>query len=992
MRKLVCWLLAAVLLAGSAGAAAAPTGWGELNGDGIVNAADALLVLRHAVGKSALSQQAQALADVTGDGRIDATDALYILRYAVGRLDRFPADMEGMSMEERYYAARDRYYGVTGADFNQNGPVESADPAALLATLGTPAADGDMDAYEINDEGNVVYDRIAREAAANGTLNRYRGAPLTRGECTLADGTRLTYAVPTAVTAYTAVPLTYTLTAGGQAQKIHVAATTYEQPARAPKTGMYFENTLPDKVTVAVEYDGYMQAENADVTRYPYWTESITKDRPGTGYPAYDVSEPVFSGTLPAGKETWLCFTCTNTGNTVLKGDGQGYFNIRPFLYQKQANGDYTQVAINDNYAYRLYDAWYPGESITLYVRFGNGGFAALPAGDYRAELVCELANEQNGPAWAAMYVGGRAVQRSVFSFRVKADADETAPSPVVSTPEGKIVRNGWLGVYEEFQGAYHTRLFMDPGETVSGTLYLQPAPWDETLTLRLISDTTGAARLVTVPLQVESDSLGVELNPYNEHYVVKADGTREPVLATQNMADMRGNGQDSPYALQTIVNDLRDMQAAGVNYLTSTMAFSYDMGYGNMATNACRIMMDLAARMGFAFEGYGMYPYERSVDRRNLARAFSRSNVQGNNAINGVLNNWIYARFGDMFWSNAQGVTPIAQEDSRGWLTIDHDWRMDLNDATVRALQAWLRQAYGTIDRLNEAYDADFESFEAIDPRDDGAPDNGYYNFTNLTPGFSVYAEKSRAMRDLDLFRTVNRVEDYRQSLANTTLPGASMIARFEGSPTITVGLDPSTANAHYRETYFQMYRAAMVGEILAGSGVVYGASTYTNTPYTAAETYELIKHATQNGLTITNFPMHYRDQIYNTAYGDLKAATNLHLKDRTMRVTAINTASALYPVLKATYEAGGVPGVMWMDYYCSGFVTATQYRELQFYTQKIRAMLATPAGAAWARDFDPAGSVVNRQAPHAWSYDTAYLDAVLADTPPRDKFHLQG
>ncbi len=60
---------------------AAPSG--DVNADGKVNAADALDVLRAAVGKLTMTEAQKAAADVTGDGKINAADALVILRIAV---------------------------------------------------------------------------------------------------------------------------------------------------------------------------------------------------------------------------------------------------------------------------------------------------------------------------------------------------------------------------------------------------------------------------------------------------------------------------------------------------------------------------------------------------------------------------------------------------------------------------------------------------------------------------------------------------------------------------------------------------------------------------------------------------------------------------------------------------------------------------------------------------------------------------------------------
>lgn len=60
---------------------------GDIWGDGFVTTANALEILRYAVGLEndiARDSRAMAAADVNGDGRIDTEDALIVLRIAVG--------------------------------------------------------------------------------------------------------------------------------------------------------------------------------------------------------------------------------------------------------------------------------------------------------------------------------------------------------------------------------------------------------------------------------------------------------------------------------------------------------------------------------------------------------------------------------------------------------------------------------------------------------------------------------------------------------------------------------------------------------------------------------------------------------------------------------------------------------------------------------------------------------------------------------------------
>ena len=63
---------------------------GDVNNDGVIDSADAMMVLRSSVGLIAMSQAQKAVADVNGDGSIDAGDAILILRYDAGLIDSFP--------------------------------------------------------------------------------------------------------------------------------------------------------------------------------------------------------------------------------------------------------------------------------------------------------------------------------------------------------------------------------------------------------------------------------------------------------------------------------------------------------------------------------------------------------------------------------------------------------------------------------------------------------------------------------------------------------------------------------------------------------------------------------------------------------------------------------------------------------------------------------------------------------------------------------------
>ena len=101
MKKLICTVLCMALLCCAALPAAVLAATpGDVNGDGKISAQDALLILRHAVGKEELSGDALWAADVTGKRDPNAADALCVLQKAVGKRPYFAVERIDPSGEE----------------------------------------------------------------------------------------------------------------------------------------------------------------------------------------------------------------------------------------------------------------------------------------------------------------------------------------------------------------------------------------------------------------------------------------------------------------------------------------------------------------------------------------------------------------------------------------------------------------------------------------------------------------------------------------------------------------------------------------------------------------------------------------------------------------------------------------------------------------------------------------------------------------------------
>ncbi len=65
---------------------------GDLDGNKIIDAKDALMVLKAAVGKLELTNSQKIACELNGDSTVNAKDALLILRYAVKKIDQFPIE------------------------------------------------------------------------------------------------------------------------------------------------------------------------------------------------------------------------------------------------------------------------------------------------------------------------------------------------------------------------------------------------------------------------------------------------------------------------------------------------------------------------------------------------------------------------------------------------------------------------------------------------------------------------------------------------------------------------------------------------------------------------------------------------------------------------------------------------------------------------------------------------------------------------------------
>ena len=285
---LLSFLLAAVLLVcplPQADGAATSLVMGDVNADGQIDAADALICLQYSVQLNVMSAEEKSMGDVNADYAINASDALQILQHSVGLIDAFANKGDGK-------VNLDLYYGVDGSDFTEVQTIDNIDNSKeVIDKLGGANDPSEVEQYPLDEYGKMIYNPISAESQKTGNLHKYNNAEKVSGTLTV-DGITVDYSMPTNITAYDAVPITYTVQGEGL-DPLHLEAVAFEE---ADRTGgnQYYDLNLPGIVDVEITYDGYVTASYN--SSYKPNLSGRDEDKQGTQYPSFDATELVRSG------------------------------------------------------------------------------------------------------------------------------------------------------------------------------------------------------------------------------------------------------------------------------------------------------------------------------------------------------------------------------------------------------------------------------------------------------------------------------------------------------------------------------------------------------------------------------------------------------------------------------------------------------------------------------------------------------------------------
>ena len=866
---------------------------------------------------------------------------------------------------------------------------------ALLSCKTAPEtivpAPSPVDSYSIHEDGGLIYNPLFNLASTTGQLARYAKVQKEQ-KSIIMDNYTLTYEVPEKSIGYDVVPIPYKIKwTGKPAFPLAIEATAFEEQSRRNGKDL-FDLALPGNLDLEVEYLGSVTAHMKPGARQNLKPDLT--DEPGE-YPAFERSPMVRSGIVESGDIIWFRFRVKNTGNTILDPEGFGGWGIDPQLMKKDEKNVYRSYSMHYNWHIRDRKYLYPGESHDFWINFTSSKRKEsyrIEPGEYKINFFTyyryykEWNDVLNYWSGASMY--------NLEMPVIISEKPKDAPVPPLKVliknggQEDKITR--YIHTLEEFMTSFDCwQKSPVNSDSITGTLYLQVAPWTKDIVVKLISTKPVQCRTMSSSIIIDNTELTLKPKLHPGNCLVE-NGKRVPVVYSQLMSDMRANIQVSPWPEKYIREDIHRMVECGVNVCATTaMPWLYD-DFRNPAENhngdAMKYSLDVARKEGMKLEAWGSYPFDRSTiaslykditndtihfDIFGGIVSFADPNIAKANAAI-----WMYQlkRWGDAYAIFESGKIPFATEDTRGWMRQDIHVRLPIGKLSKMAFREWLKNKYTSVEKLNTQWNTRYSSFEEVDPEANAAVNIHGHRWEYSNQG-NTFHDWNKPIADFDEWRTSLRIKNYKESLEilQKEVPQAALLVRTEGANAIVDGLNPADPNPHYRHIYYSQRRVAAIGEQMVKSKVLSYHSDYTTLPYTPVELRRITGMGVSQGIIPAWLPQfdNMRDIALNQKYGtDYQVNFN---SDKPVKGAMMHVLCPIYPWYQAVIEEGGIPGLLWEDLECDGFVTETQERELIFYRGKMEEYLSSPEGIK--------ASVKNVKSPdNSW----------LKKTKPKISYHV--
>lgn len=823
--------------------------------------------------------------------------------------------------------------------------------ASLLAPIsGTADAGRNNGEYAIHEDGGIIYNPLSREARRKGLLEKFAQAKTKKGKLELGEVT-LTYEAPEAAEAYDVLPVRYVLEnrKPDTQRPLAVECTAFEEKARFGGKPL-FDMSLPGDLSARIEYVGSISAAAAPSRPLldPRQPNPEIKDYPGW------ISHPLTrSGVIRKSDYVWFTFKYTVTGNTIY--DPEGFNGVQSFveLFRKQKDGSYKTAARPINKWERNTAYQYPGESCEQTVMM-SGGRNVMPPGEYRLRfsLVQKAYTKWSlfRNHWAGEWFAMLDVDLKVVEGTLEPNEPILEHKILPSATSGNFPE--YIHSFEEFMTGFEW--YRNPIRKEESTVYVQVAPWTEQLVVKLIGGSPMELRTASIPIVVSTRNVILKHNPDNP-FVLQRGTKEEPVIMSQLMPSMRHSVHFGPRPDKIMEELVRDAKECGVNVYCSESGgwalwdFYRSPQKHDVLGEATRYFNSHLPQWGMPMVGHGIYATEQAyqIGSKLLDQPLDLTSIEiakGSSSMHFAYPEWSKAwaaialyhhqLYGGNWYKTRDGRTIIDIEDSAGWLREGLHIRHPAGKRNIAAFREWCRTRHGTIENVNRAWSSSFKDFTQIDPEASQELSAGGNPWDSSKKTNPVFYDWSRAMEDFDTYLSEARCVRYREVLdiVRKEIPGATFDLRTEGGNFIIPGSSKLGDTPHELHVKYSARRNAMIGEVLAKHRDVIGFySDYTTLPYTPDEWRKFTRLSVEAGIRPMPLPhlARTRDMAVQQKWGeDYTVHYNLKYPAKAVMVFGLQ---ALFPVMKAIYEEGGCPGVIWADYLCDAFVTETQKRELK-------------------------------------------------------------
>lgn len=455
-------------------------------------------------------------------------------------------------------------------------------------------------------------------------------------------------------------------------------------------------------------------------------------------------------------------------------------------------------------------------------------------------------------------------------------------------------------------------------GKPVNATLSLEAPPWSDTIVVRLVQD--GAIRAVSIPINVSEDALRLDGTP-NERWTLNGKPifiwSSSPMISREELPMLRERlGGDNIVLIHgAILNPEGDwyLQAAREYGFKVLPMLSYvRLQWVSQFSDKERLME------GAPLE-YGIHRVD-ALDP-DFPKAFAEI----------VSRTYEYAN--DVLYRTADGKIPMAlsSEQSYGYPF----WASNLptrwggsSEANVLAFREWLKEKYSTIDKLNKAWKWEYQSFEEIDP----SP------ITTIRPSeyMDPWKEWGPAIEDFDLFRSEIHGDFWRKTVEEIkrrhpdVICGQNVFGGYASDEeTIYYGFYNWGVQDYKGDTInWQARRTACLPEDM----LFYDFMICWNTGSPdAAKKHVEFWH--QHGIDTIIYARPYPKVVPG---GDVPIRTHCYL-DLDMNGNIIwSYNTSFFPTYKATYEAGGLMGVL-NDSYVGSKMNEIQRTEIEMFNREV-------------------------------------------------------